>query len=94
MAVIAAFIKPIDIALLSTWNHGRTTPIMMLNPSPSLPSIAPNGTITLVAVIGEESLPRRPSPSNGLMPLKPGAPFGTIHSVLAPAAASGLLDHT
>jgi hypothetical protein len=91
----AVSIRPTDTEVASTLNHGRTTPIMMPNPAPSSPRRADCGTIASSAVIGAESLPRSPSPSNGVVAARmPGVVRGTSHSVDSSPPAVGLLDHT
>src|SRR6266511_3953231 len=55
----------------------------MSKPCPSAPSMASAPTITPSASTGEEQLPR-----------SPGVFAGTSQIVLAPSAASGLLDQT
>src|SRR5215510_16425018 len=66
----------------------------MSKPCPSAPSIASASTITPSASTGDEQLPRNPSPSKCLPALSPGVFAGTSQIVLAPSAASGLLDQT
>src|SRR5215475_15139568 len=66
----------------------------MSKPCPSAPSIASAPTITPSALTGDEQLPRNPSPSKGPPTLSPGVFAGTSQIVLAPSAASGLLDQT
>src|SRR6266508_1924334 len=66
----------------------------MSKPCPSAPSMASAPTITPSASTGEEQLPRNPSPSKGPPTLSPGVFAGTSQIVLAPSAASGLLDQT
>ena len=50
--------------------------------------------LPVLYVTGEESLPRKPRPSNGPCTVRPGAPDGTSHSVLSPSASRGRDDHT
>src|SRR5215831_6633902 len=85
---------PSEHAALSTWNHGRTRPIITSKPPPSGPSLESSGTVTPAAVIGREALPRSPSPSKAPATSSPDVPAGTSHRVLAPSAATGRLDHT
>src|SRR5258708_35084257 len=85
---------PTEQAALSTWNQGSTTPIIRSNPPPSGPSRASAGTETPSAAMGREALPRRPRPSKGPATRSPPVSAGTSHSVLAPSAATGRLDHT
>src|SRR5688572_29834443 len=66
----------------------------MSRPPPSAPSIAALSTFAALAVIGLDALPRRPSPSNGALTFRQGAPLGCNHSVDGPSPASGLLVHT
>src|SRR5262245_14503615 len=66
----------------------------MSKPCPSAPSMASRRTITPSASTGDEQLPRNPSPSKGPPTLSPGVFAGTSQIVLAPSAASGLLDQT
>src|SRR5579885_941029 len=91
---IAPSIRPIEHAAFKTEKTGRTIFIMMSKPSPSRPSTADSGILTSRAVTGQESLPRRPRPSNGPFTVKPGEPDGTSQSVLAPEADTGFEDHT
>src|SRR5262247_2386785 len=66
----------------------------MSKPCPSAPSMASDPTITPSASTGDEQLPRNPSPSKCPPALSPGVFAGTSQIVLAPSAASGLLDQT
>src|SRR5262245_37471592 len=66
----------------------------MSKPCPSAPSMASRRTITPSAITGDEQLPRNPSPSKGPPTLSPGVFAGTSQIVLAPSAASRLLDQT
>ena len=61
----AASIKPTEHAAFRTLKTGSTIPIMMSKPLPSAPSIAARGIRTSFPFTGEESFPRKPSPSNG-----------------------------
>src|SRR5438552_14947329 len=90
----AASINPSVQAEFRLPNAGMTIPIMTSNPLPSAPSITERGTRTAFAETGEESLPRRPSPSNGPWTEIPAAPDGTSQMVLRPPAASGVDDQT
>src|SRR5262245_8361131 len=90
----AASINPTEHAALNTLKIGSTMPIMMSKPLPSSPSIAERGILTPLARTGEESLPRRPRPSNGPCTAIPLDPAGTSQIVLAPSAASGFDDQT
>jgi hypothetical protein len=54
-----------------------------------------NGTCTFSAVIGAESLPRRPRPSNAPSTRIPLVVRGTSHKVdISPSAATGRVDQT
>src|SRR5262245_32842688 len=66
----------------------------MSKPCPSAPSMASRRTIPPSASTGDEQLPRKPSPSKAAPTLKPEVFAGTSQIVLAPSAASGLLDQT
>jgi hypothetical protein len=91
---IAPAISPFEQAAFRTAKVGSTVLIMMSKPWPSLPSIADRGTSTPAADTGDESLPRRPKPSNGPDTVSPEHDAGTSQMVLAPSAASGRDDHT
>src|SRR5688500_17873398 len=90
----AACMRPDDTAADSTLNQGSTTPIMMPKPPPSSPSRALTGSFMSSAVIGAESLPRRPKPSNEPSTRMPCVARGTSHSVDSSPPATGFVDHT
>ena len=93
-AASTASIRPSDDEAISTENTGSTLPIMMSKPPPSAPSMFDAARRTALAVNGEERLPRRPMPSKGLTSERPAHLLSTSHKVLAPGAATGLVDQT